>query len=292
VTPRLTVQAANGGERWVTQTSQAIRWATQGIDRTANVRIELATDGKAPNPTFTTLFDSTPNTGTVNWTVQGPPTQNALIRITALDASGVSDTSNSVFQIVDPTIKLISPNGGQEWLIGSRQQVSWSSDGVTGNVDIDISRDGGRTWSPLFTDIANDGNESFTVDGAASTQARIRVKMHSRPDISAQSARNFTISTPQLTVTAPTASSRAVIGQRLTISWSGSVVRVGGGKVDVQLSRDGGATWSTIIADTANDGLVSWSLVTAPATTRAKIRVIWKPNPSVKGDSAQFSIST
>src|SRR5205823_6074758 len=154
----------------------------------------------------------------------------------------------------------------------------------------ELSLNNGTSFAPLFSSVANTGNVLWTVAGPASTTAKVRVKMHSRPEISSQSARSFTISTPSLTVTAPTAGSSVAIGQRLAISWSGSVVRVGGGTVDVQLSRDGGATWTTIIGDTANDGLVSWSLVTAPATAKAKIRVIWKPNPSIKGDSGQFTI--
>jgi hypothetical protein len=286
VTPRITLQAPNGGERFFTQTSRAITWTSQGIGG-ASVKIELSRDNGA---TFDTIIGSTPDTGSANWTVAGPPAAQARIRLTALDVSGVSDVSDAPFQILDPSIKVITPNGGQEWLIGARQAINWTSDGVTGNVDVELSRDNGRTWTALFTDTPNDGTEVWTVAGPASSTAKIRVKMHSRPEIFGISARTFTISTPSLTVTAPTAGSSVAIGQKLAISWSGSVVRVGGGTVDVQLSRNGGATWTTIIVDTANDGLVSWSLVTAPTTTKAKIRVIWKPNPSIKGDSGNFTI--
>jgi len=287
VTPRITVQAPNGGERWFTQTVQAITWASQGIDANANVKIELSRDGGS---SFSTIIGSTPNTGSANWTVQAPASAKAIVRVTGLDPSGVSDVSNSVFEIREPSIKLLAPSGGQEFLIGSHQSINWTPDGVTGDVDIELSRNNGGSWELLATVPANNRTFDWLVAGNATSTALVRVKMHSRPEIFGKSNRTFTISKPTLTVTSPTAGSSVAIGRSLAITWSGPVVRVGGGTVDIQLSRNGGATWDTIIVETLNDGAVSWSLVTAPTTTRAKIRVIWKPNPSVRGDSGQFTI--
>jgi hypothetical protein len=66
------------------------------------------------------------------------------------------------------------------WTIGSVRGISWSHNlGAGERVRIDLSRDGGATWTPLIADVANSGNASGTyswmVTGPATTSARIRV---------------------------------------------------------------------------------------------------------------------
>jgi len=56
------------------------------------------------------------------------------------------------------------------------------------------------------------------------------------------------------------------------------------GKVRIELSRDGGATWKVLFNDTANTGVKSWK-VTKPATTQARIRVSSVLTPSVRDTS-------
>ena len=61
-----------------------------------NGRIELSRNGGA---TWTTHWSSTSNDGRQSWTVTGPSTADALVRITSLSAPIVSDTSNAPFTI-------------------------------------------------------------------------------------------------------------------------------------------------------------------------------------------------
>ena len=82
------------------------------------------------------IIASTPNTGTANWTVTGPATTQARIRITSLDVPTVSDTSDANFAILQ-SITVTSPNGGESWAVGSTQPITWTSVGLTGNVTID-----------------------------------------------------------------------------------------------------------------------------------------------------------
>jgi len=75
-----------------------------------------------------------------------------------------------------PSVTVTSPNGGENWNTGSIQTITWTSSGITGDVCIDISRDGGSSWSDIITNTANDDSQSWTVAGPATTQARIRVR--------------------------------------------------------------------------------------------------------------------
>ena len=80
-----------------------------------------------------------------------------------------------------PTVT--SPNGGETWLVGSNHNITWST-GNGGNVTIELSRNNGSGWETLFASTANDGSESWTVDGAVTTQALVRISNGNGSDTS------------------------------------------------------------------------------------------------------------
>ncbi len=80
--PTIVVVAPNGGDALPIGNIENITWASSGIF--GNIRIEISRDGGA---TYQVLFDSVANTGTQTWIVTGPPTTQALIRITSLQDS-------------------------------------------------------------------------------------------------------------------------------------------------------------------------------------------------------------
>jgi hypothetical protein len=91
--PSITVIAPNGGEVLPVGTTQTIRWSAAGIGD--QVKIELSRDG---GNSFEILFSSTPNDGLEQWIVTGPPTLNAVIRVSSLNDS-VRDVSDVPFEI-------------------------------------------------------------------------------------------------------------------------------------------------------------------------------------------------
>jgi len=174
------------------------------------------------------------------------------------------------------SLTVTAPNGGESWAVGSAQTIQWSSSSVSGNVRIDLSRNGGATWTTLFASVANDGGQTWSVTGPATTQLRIRVSSVTSPGTSDLSDANFTIPA-SLTVTAPNGGESWAVGSKQTIQWSSSGVS---GNVRIDLSRDGGATWTTIIAKTANDGNQTWKVNGSP-TTNALVRITSLSTPSV-----------
>jgi hypothetical protein len=87
----------------------------------------------------------------------------------------IAATSNVVFTISGGSVTVITPNGGESWAIGSRQTIQWNSSNVSGKVKIELSRNGGTTWTLLSNNEANTGNKTWKVTKPATTQARIRV---------------------------------------------------------------------------------------------------------------------
>ena len=90
----ITVTVPNGGESWTVNTTMAIKWRSSGLS--GSVRIDLSRDGGA---TFgETLFATTSNDGNQTWTVTGPPTTTARVRVCDV-TKAVCDTSNANFTI-------------------------------------------------------------------------------------------------------------------------------------------------------------------------------------------------
>jgi hypothetical protein len=187
----ITVISPNGGENWVIGTTQSINWISDGIH--GQVRIDLSLDG---GNTWKTIVNSTPNDGNQAWKVTGPDTADARIRVVSVNNQDVYDVSDANFTIASPTITTVSPNGGENWDVGTSQPITWISEGGTGLVRIDLSRDGGSTWKTIIPSTLNDGSQSWKVTGPATAEARIRVISINNRDIFDISDADFTIAGP------------------------------------------------------------------------------------------------
>ncbi len=292
-TPSLTVNAPNGGENWQIGTSHTIQWNSSNLS--GNVKIELSRNGGS---SYETLFANTSNDGSQNWTVSGSATTQARIKISSVADSTVNDTSNTNFTISDPppsgpSITVITPNGGENWQVGSTQTIQWTSNDITGNVKIRISRNGGNVYTSIFSNVPNTGSIQWTVTGSATTQARIQVMSAQNTSIRDDSDANFTISAappspPSITVITPNGGENWPVGSTQTIQWNSSNLT---GNVKIELSRNGGTTYETLVANTSNDGSQTWT-VSGSVTTQARIRISSVATPSVNDTSnANFTIS-
>lgn len=262
------VTSPNGGENWVIGSTHAITWSSVSV--TGRVRIELSRDSGA---TWTTIIRSAANDGSQNWRVTGPATSRARIRVSSTTNHDISDTGDADFTIAPSPvwIKITSPNGGENWEIGSRQTITWDSLNVPLLVRVELSRDGGNTWETIRYLAWNDGSQSWRVTGPATSHARIRVTAFFYPAVFDISDADFTITQPKpsTTVTSPNGGESWRIGTSKTVTWTS---RYFNGLVKIELSRDGGVTWTTIANYLLNDGSYRWR-VSGPSTTQARIKV-------------------
>lgn len=83
----------------------------------------------------------------------------------------------------DASITVTVPNGGEVWLIGSTQTIQWNSQGFTGNVRIQFSRDGGASYIQIANNVPNTGTFQWKVTKPATTQALIRVTSINQPNV-------------------------------------------------------------------------------------------------------------
>jgi hypothetical protein len=84
----------NGNDEIPVNSIQTIKWYTSGT--TQNVKIMLSRDGGS---SFETIIASTPNSGFYNWTVTGPETFTAIIKIVDIADSTIQTASQYPFRI-------------------------------------------------------------------------------------------------------------------------------------------------------------------------------------------------
>jgi hypothetical protein len=90
------------------------------------------------------------------------------------------------------TLAVTAPAGGELWLTGTRQIISWSRGSGILAVDVALSRDGGVNWQTLARGVT-DTCWTWNVAGALARQARIRVTDPAVPAHAAMSDSDFTV---------------------------------------------------------------------------------------------------
>ena len=81
------------------------------------------------------------------------------------------------------SIIILQPAGGDTWDLGSIQNITWTSSGFAGNVNIYISRDTGTTWQIIASDVSDSGSYSYRVIGPPTDLARIKIASVAEPGI-------------------------------------------------------------------------------------------------------------
>ena len=118
------------------------------------------------------------------------------------------------------------------------------------------------------------------------TQALIRVSPASYPADGDVSDVAFMLATPAVTLNAPNTNVNWAIGSTYNIRWSHNLGTAEA--VNIEASRDGGVTWTSVASNVTNSGntagVLSWT-VSGQATTTARIRVVWTRNTAVQDQS-------
>jgi hypothetical protein len=282
VTPSLVATGPSAGAVAYAGTTFALTWSTN-LPAATPVLVELSRDDGV---TFETVAAAAPNTGNFAWTVTGPDTTNARVRVTMTDPVGATSTG-AAFTIVTPSLAVTGPAAGTQVQAGTPVTITWTDNlPSTDPVSIELSRDGGATFAVLAAPLANTGSFVWTATGPGATDARLRITAGG-----AVSATNvgpsFAIVTPTVAVTSPAAGESWAIGTARTISWTSNLAA--GTTVAVALSRDGGASWTTLASAAPASGSLAWT-ATAPATSTAVVRVSANGSLPSVGTSGAFAI--
>jgi hypothetical protein len=126
----LVVTSANGGESWQSGTTQTIRWDYAGNPGTY-VKIDLLKGGVLTK-TLTSFAKASARS--YSWKIPAIQTPGAdyAIRITSKTDPALTDTSDTTFTVLGPSVTLTSPDGGENWGPGTTQTIRWTYAGSPG----------------------------------------------------------------------------------------------------------------------------------------------------------------
>ncbi len=267
----IVVTSPNGGETWTAGTVKEITWTGNG--EINNVTIKYSHDNGA---TWKTIVQTTPNNGSFDWTIPGTPSDECLVQVSANDGDPdpvPSDVSDQVFSILPGStgeFKVISPNGGETWEVGSTQPVTWNSSGSISSVMIEYSFDNGNSWSTIVSSVSNTGTYNWPIPDTVSAECLARVTANDGggdPKPTDVSDEVFSIvhpSAPTIRVITPNGGEEAVIGSVYEISWFSTGFRE---PVKIEYSTNGGDSWVEITGSTENDGEYDWLVPDEPSET-------------------------
>jgi hypothetical protein len=141
------------------------------------------------------------------WTAPSTPGTYTL-RAAGCAVNGNGNTFGDAWNFLSPVtltvagIRVEQPNGGEVWCAGSTQTIRWSSVGVQ-NVKIEVSSNGGQSWSVLVASVsAQQGSYQWSIPSTQTpgTQYRIRISDAADSTLFDVSDANFSIAgPPQLT---------------------------------------------------------------------------------------------
>jgi hypothetical protein len=150
----LDLTVSNGSNNylpWILDKNNPSAAATRGVDNVSNVE-------------QVTIYS--PAAGTYTIKVNG-----------ASISTGTSQEYTVTWNIDQPHVEMIYPNGGESFSPGSSELLTWNTVGTTGTHTLEYSVDNGANWLPIASSLANSTTRyTWTVpSGVNTSQALVRV---------------------------------------------------------------------------------------------------------------------
>jgi hypothetical protein len=144
------------------------------------------------------------------------------------------------------SITLLVPNGGEEWLVDSYEEISWTGQGLGNVMELDFSPDGGLSWWSfgVVPSTPTGGSVNIYVPAYLSTNAYLKITDAGNPALSDMSDAPFSVSFPPLSIFEPSSSS-AVFANTLTIVYW-TIYQQGITLLNAEISTDNGLTYTPL----------------------------------------------
>lgn len=205
-------------------------------------------DGGTP---FDGLYTDNEQTGGPHWDYSSDKSQKGIFFVANDSRSGTIISSTGSF------VALLSPNGGEQFVPGTRATIRWTSTDVT-SLTIAYSPDAGSTWFEVAANIpASAGEYQWTLPEISSGRCLVRIADSANPVMQDISNETFLISRPFVRVDAPNGGEMSPYGKYRFFLWSAIGVKA----VNIEFSIDGGTTWMMVAEQVnAGNGNVRWML--------------------------------
>ncbi|MDZ7766898.1 MAG: hypothetical protein U5K00_21195 [Melioribacteraceae bacterium] len=263
----INITSPTPGERWQTGDKKFITWTSKNV---AQVSIEYSTNNGSD---WKIITQSTESDGSYLW--EPIPSHNSsLCNIRISDASDgkPSTIMSETFTIYtgEEVLEVYTPNGGENWEIGTEQEITWFAEKVTG-LKIEYTTNNGQTWTTIENSVANTGSYFWsTIPNTPSKLAKVRLTDAGDGEPSDISDAPFTISQEsQITVTAPNGGEQLQAGSSTNITWTSANIEF----VKIEFSSNGGATWGIVEESIESRGLYQWEDIPDVSSQQCLIKI-------------------
>jgi hypothetical protein len=252
VPPSITVVFPNGGEDLAADSVVTVLWQSFGLS--GNVKIDISTDNGA---SWNTLAASTANDGTEPCRMPVAVSTTCKVRVSDAADGLPADESNAAFRLSAAYLTVGMPYGGELWLVGSSQTVTWRTRGDVPYVKIEFSSNNGGAWTVLLASTPNDGSQAIVVPASPSQTCLVRVSDAVDGVPSDVSNAVFAVVAVGMQLSAPNGGEMWRPGTFHNITWTtvGSVPQV-----KLEYSTNRGTLWKTIVASLPNGGSYNWTV--------------------------------
>jgi hypothetical protein len=254
------VTTPNGGQKWTTGKSYAIKW-TKG-KAGATVKIQLLKSNKH----YKWISKKTKNDGKLAWKIPATVVTSSAykIKIVSIKNKKIFDTSNKTFKITKATsggtLKVTTPNGGQKWTTGKSYAIKWSKGSAGAKVKIQLLKSG-KHYKWISKSTANDGKHTWKIPATVATASTYTIKITSVKNKKITDTSNktfkitkagggssvsYTISKDGSTVTCPGADSVFYSTVYITCSWYCATYKGRTGYVGFSFTHDYPSTVFTL----------------------------------------------
>ncbi|MDK9699663.1 MAG: right-handed parallel beta-helix repeat-containing protein [bacterium] len=273
----------NGSEILVIGASDTIKWTSSRITGNVNIRFKR----NYPSGPWTTIANNVPiSQGYFEWTPTTPITSNARILLSPVNFPSLADTSDANFSIMNPTVTIAHPIGGERIIVGIPDTIRWSAS-YNGDLQIYLYRNGQSDPEPVvITDSvpSQSGVFVWTPTAPVSDSAYLYISDSYYPV--ATWSQKFRIVNSTIDVIRPNDGEVFYYGLPDSIKWSSVNLT---GNVAVDLRRTVTGSWETIRNSVANTGYTRWQ-PTGTSTISAKVRVRSLTDPGTS-DTSDFAFS-
>ncbi len=280
----LTLLSPNGGEEWMTNTTQTATWDWDGDE--TELYLQYSPDN-GMNWYF--LGDAAASAGSFNFIAAFYVSETTKVRVTSYDNVNLTDESDDFFSVIENPVYFYTPMPGDEFYPSQTAQLAWDSFSFF-NCNLSFSSDGGENWTQLETDWPLNFYD-WTVPNIYSDECVLKISDVNDPEVYGLSI-NFTIAEqPTATFTSPVGGETWNYGEDVTISWAGNNIP---NYVYFDYSVNGGQTWEYLAYSVSEPGGGNFDVsVPKENTSNAKIRMVNSDYNLVIGETEEpFTIYT
>ncbi len=198
--------------------------------------------------------------GTIDvWVSPGENNNNPTYKFYYLGAITMSYEREAA---LPANITLVSPNGGEGWLAGSTQTVSWTSQNLTDDVVVSYSIDNGANWVPITTVPGSQQSIEWILPGTPSNHCLVKLASGATTDVSESVFTILDPVSPSITLLTPGTGEHWIIGSKQKISWSSTSLSE---NIGIQYSTDNGNNWEAVATVASTQTSYKWTIPDTPS---------------------------